>query len=1320
MGAVITETWPIGPGTMRAAIREHDWSATPLGPIDAWDRNLRAAVDVCLGSGFATFVWWGRELVQIYNDAALPIVRSRHPAAFGVPAAMAWADVWTELGPLAERVMREGEPVVGEDRALSARRDGAHEQAFFTFSFGMLRDEAGAVAGVCITAIETTEKLRAQAAQRSSDQRLREVVAVAGLSADFRALFEAAPTPLLVLAPPDFRIVAANDAYLRATMTRREDILGREFFEVFPDDPREADATGAQQLRASFTRVLASRRPDAMAVQRHPIRRPAGEGGEFEERWWSPMNMPVPGADGEVAFIIHRAEDVTEIVRLRSESEASDQTLRDQQAMIKRLREANREAAQAEAELAAEVEGLRRLQQLSSLIAHTADIGTLCGAILDELVRLHGADFGKFQLVDPSGGLRIVAQRGFDMALLDHLAVEGEDATVCGAAFTFRRRVVIADVEHEPTYARHLPIARRLGWRAVQSTPLFSTTGALIGMLTTHFRAPRRFSERELRLTDLFAGIAGDAVAMRMNEEALRASQARQTFLLKLGDALRPLADAHEIQREASRVLREHLGADNVVYAETVAEDIIATMSADRAPGAPEIVGRHRLSDYGPVPGDLLSGRVDWRDDVAADARFTHEEKAAFADIGAGAFANAPLVKGGKLVAMLTVFFDAPHAWSRAELELLEEVAERTWAATERARAEAALRASEARFRLLFDSIDQGFCTIRVVFDDAGRPVDFVFLEVNAAFVQQTGLTDAVGRSARELVPDIEPSWFEIYGRIARTGVAERFEKPAAALHHWYDVYAFRIGEPEEHQLAVLFADVMERKRAEQALRDSEGRLRAALQAGNMASWSWDPALDRLFASDTLADVFGLRPGEELRSRSEGMVLIHPDDLERQRSLVDEAVRTDGTWHSEFRIVRPRDRQVAWLEERAMARRDPATGQLRIDGLVWDVTQRKEAEAALLEADRAKNRFLAVVTHELKNPLNRIKLNAELLSKLPEARTQPAIPRTVDALRKTVGGLTELVDDLLDLSRANTGKLSYRPRPIDLGELVTSILPASQAHARAKGVDFGSDIAQGVRVNADPTRMEQVVSNLLSNALKFTPSGGRIEVRVQAAGGEALVQVSDTGQGIHPQALSRIFDMFVQEDRAQAGESGGLGIGLALVKQITELHGGRADALSEGVGRGATFRVRLPLAEAAHPRDRQPWLEAPRLLLIEDETDSAEAMRQLLELEGYAVDVARGGREALDIVARRRAYDVIVSDISMPGMDGWELIRMLRANPPTATVAAVAVTAWAGEDTVEEMIAAGFDGAVSKPVDLDVLLAVTETALRKREAMRHR
>jgi len=390
------------------------------------------------------------------------------------------------------------------------------------------------------------------------------------------------------------------------------------------------------------------------------------------------------------------------------------------------------------------------------------------------------------------------------------------------------------------------------------------------GVLNNQFSEPHRPTDDELRLVDLLAWTAADFVGRHRAEAALRESEERQAFLLELSDALRPLADPAQTTALACRLLGEHLGVDRVMYGEIdpSGETITVGRSWGRA-GVASMAGRFRIGDFGRFFSDpLREGRAVYAEDAMNDPKITPEEYAhCWARVGVRSAIAYPIVKGERFVAALVIQEGRPRPWTDTEMKLVSEVAERTWEAAQRARAEAALAESEDQYRTLFASIDEGFCTIEVLFDDSGEAVDYRFLETNPAFERQTGIENGVGRTVRELAPEHEAFWFEIYGRIARTGEPRRFEHGAAALDtpRYYDVYAFRIGEPEENRVAVIFNDVLARKQAE----EERERLRA------------------LASSARAEDAERRRIGRELHDRVAHTMAVAHQSLQLHRALAD-------------------------------------------------------------------------------------------------------------------------------------------------------------------------------------------------------------------------------------------------------------------------------------------------------------------------------------------------------------------------------------------------------------------------------------------------
>ncbi len=322
-----------------------------------------------------------------------------------------------------------------------------------------------------------------------------------------------------------------------------------------------------------------------------------------------------------------------------------------------------------------------------------------------------------------------------------------------------------------------------------------------------------------------WAGMNIDIDARRRAETALRENEERQAFLLQLSDALAPLACPADIQTAATRFLAEKLNVSWCYFNEFDDRQTHATVLRDfHRDDLLSMAGVHDLSGERGFLDLVRSGAVLDMPDLASSEHFSAQAKATYGGLGIRSALGAPLLRTGHLVAVLLAADTCVRTWTRGDGELLRSAAERTWAALQRARAAEALRESEEKYRTLFDAIDEGFCVIEVLFDLAGQPADYVFLETNAAFERQTGLANAVGRRMRELAPDHERHWFETYGRIAVSGESQRFELPAEALGRWYDVYAFRIGDPEQRRVAILFNDVAERKQAECELRESEER----------------------------------------------------------------------------------------------------------------------------------------------------------------------------------------------------------------------------------------------------------------------------------------------------------------------------------------------------------------------------------------------------------------------------------------------------------------------------------------------------------------
>jgi CheY-like chemotaxis protein/two-component sensor histidine kinase len=397
-----------------------------------------------------------------------------------------------------------------------------------------------------------------------------------------------------------------------------------------------------------------------------------------------------------------------------------------------------------------------------------------------------------------------------------------------------------------------------------------------------------------------------------------------------------------------------------------------------------------------------------------------------------------------------------------------------------------------------------------------------------------------------------------------------------------------------------------------------------------------------------------------------------------------------------------------------------AEGELRgFAKVTRDMTDRRQIDK-LQEADRLKNEFLALLAHELRNPLAPIRSAIHVLGSPVAADDELARARAI--AERQIQHMSRLLDDLLDVARVSQGKLELRREVIEVSRIVRRAVEAEQPFIQTQGLALTVDApAEGLGVDADPTRLQQILTNLLNNAAKYTESGGRIWLTAEAEGDHVVLRVRDSGIGIDPPAIPRLFQLFEQGERRMERSAGGVGVGLALVKRLVEMHGGSVHAFSAGLGRGSEFAVRLPRVDIA-PRVTGPHAtlqsrstkeHSLRILVVDDNVDAADGLKMLLELNGEQVRAAYDGESALK-VAREFRPQVALLDVGMPRMDGYEVARRLKAAPETRQAALVAVTGWGQPEDRKRSSEAGFDLHLVKPVEPSELERLLDSLKAKR------
>ncbi len=800
---------------------------------------------------------------------------------------------------------------------------------------------------------------------------------------------------------------------------------------------------------------------------------------------------------------------------------------------------------------------------------------------------------------------------------------------------------------------------------------------------------------------------------LRQSKGALRLVTDRETFRSVFSDATRGLTDELALIRMASHLLGVHLQVNRVMYGEVTNEGNVV-VGPSYVSGVHQIEGSYRAQDYGSTLLTIFQkGENQIVPDMRIDSGYADSEKAAYADMKIVANLGVPILKNGRLVAVLGVHQVTPRHWTAEDIALAREIAERTWAAVEHVRAERKLHANELQLSQMLEIMP----SFSVVLTGPSH----VFQLANQAYFDliERG-PEIIGKTFVEALPELADQPFpalldEVYRSgqpfEAKSMMAKLRLGPDGTLTDMFFDFSYLPLRDVNGTVSGIFVHGVDRTveaRASKVLARRERELRSVTENTPDGIARFDRQLRHVFVNSVMEKISD-RPAAETLGKTHRELGVSKKLCDQWEKAIRHVFDHASDTSLDFSVDTPSNglRHFSCRLVPEFSESGQAESAL---GVTHDVTNRRAYEQRLLEQDLRKDEFLATLAHELRNPLAPIRTGLQLLKLSPKA---DVAARTLPVMERQLGQLVRLIDDLLDVSRISSGKIVLKRELVAFQEIAAAALEASRPLVDVAGHSLTVDWPdEPMWLDADPTRLAQIFSNLLTNSAKYMQPGGQIKFSARRQAENIVISVRDTGMGIPAEMLGRVFDMFTQVNRTLERAQGGLGIGLSLVKTLVEMHGGSVQASSGGIDMGSEFTVSLPAATVPGPTASATAARAVpaivvgrRILVVDDNVDAAETMAMLLDLSGHDARAAFSGQEALDVAFEFRP-DLVFLDIGLPDMNGYEVARRLLAEPATAAARLIALTGWGTQEDIRKSKMAGFHAHLTKPVDPDAVEAL--------------